>query len=100
MRPHNRDIASPRDEARCLLCHTTIAQDPDALAAPSYRQEEGVGCEACHGPGSLYIVPEVMADRAKFLVAGGVVPDETSCRRCHRDPAGFDYATWRPRIAH
>lgn len=100
MRPHLRDLESPLTDERCLLCHTTSALDPDALLARGYRREEGVGCEACHGPGSLYADPEVMADRERFLAAGGVVPDERTCRRCHRVRERFDFATWWPKIAH
>lgn len=99
-RPHLRDLESPLTDERCLLCHTSAALDPDALLARGYRREEGVGCEACHGPGSLYANPEAMADRERFLAAGGVVPDERTCRRCHRDRERFDFATWWPKIAH
>jgi hypothetical protein len=43
---------NPREDDRCLLCHVTGAQDPDALFASSFDKTEGVGCESCHGPGS------------------------------------------------
>lgn len=41
-------IASPEKDRRCLSCHTT--------GSGKHKQtiEEGVGCEACHGPGSGY----------------------------------------------
>lgn len=41
-------IASPANDRRCLSCHTT--------GGGKHQQtiEEGVGCEACHGPGSGY----------------------------------------------
>ncbi len=99
-RPAYRDVTEPISEKRCLLCHITVAQDPEALAAGSYRIEEGVGCEVCHGPGSLYMDPEIMSDREQFLAHGGVVPDETTCLRCHRNPERFDFATWWPKIDH
>jgi len=99
-RDHNRDITRPIEEERCLLCHLTIAQDPDALVADTYRLEEGVGCETCHGPGSLYMDPEIMADREQFLANGGIVPDDKTCRKCHRNPDRFDFATWWPKIDH
>ncbi len=99
-RPHFQDLTDPRTDDRCLLCHTTAAQDPDALFAQSFRREQGVGCEACHGPGSAYIDAEVMADRAAFVAAGGLVPDENTCRQCHRTPDGFSFEEWWPRIAH
>jgi hypothetical protein len=99
-RPHYRDLESPLDDDRCLWCHTTVAQDPDALPADSYRPQEGIGCEACHGPGSLYAREEIMSDRRLFLAKGGIVPDENACRRCHRDPERFHFAEWWPKIAH
>ena len=99
-RPHFRDMTEPITEDRCLLCHTTAAQDPDALLAAGFRREEGIGCETCHGPGSLYLDPEVMADREQFLSRGGIVPDEKTCQKCHRNPDGFDFAEWWPKIAH
>jgi ankyrin repeat protein len=35
----------------------------------------------------------------ELLAAGGIVPDEAVCRRCHRDE-GFDYAERVVRITH
>jgi hypothetical protein len=99
-RPAYQDITEPITEDRCLLCHVTVAQDPDALLAGSYRIEEGVGCETCHGPGSLYMDPDVMADQEKFLAAGGIVPDEKTCMKCHRNAQRFDFETWWPKIDH
>lgn len=100
LRPHYRDVQDPRRDHRCLLCHVSGAQVPDAIHAPAFRPEEGVGCEACHGPGSLYVDPEIMADREAFLAAGGRIPDETTCRQCHRRADAFEFATEWPKVAH
>jgi len=100
LRPHYQDLESPISDQRCLLCHVTGAQNPDALFAESFRPEEGVSCEACHGPGSEYIEPETMADREAFLAAGGRIPDENTCRSCHRNSDRFNWAEWSPKIAH
>ncbi len=99
-RPHFQDMKDPQEDDRCLLCHLTGAQDPDALYAPSYEIEEGIGCETCHGPGSAYIATDVMADREAFLAAGGRIPDERTCQKCHRIPDMFDFAEMWPSIAH
>ena len=99
LREENRDIENPIEETRCLKCHTTGAQrwpvDPTAVVRPA----EGVGCEACHGPGSAYIEPEVMADSKRFLENGGNIPDELTCRGCHRDE-NFAFDEWWPKIKH
>ncbi len=41
-------IAEPQKDIKCLSCHATgSGKNPQIVS-------EGVGCEACHGPGSLY----------------------------------------------
>jgi hypothetical protein len=100
LRPNYQDMVNPMDDDRCLLCHTVGAQDENSLFAASYRTREGVGCEACHGPGSKYVAPEVMADHERFLANGGIVPNEQTCRSCHRNSERFDYAAMVPKIAH
>lgn len=99
LREENRDIENPIEEARCLRCHTTGAQEWPADPKRVVRQEEGVGCEACHGPGSAYIEPEVMADGKRFIENGGVIPDELTCRTCHRDE-NFVFDEWSSKIEH
>jgi len=100
LRPQYADLEEPIADDRCLLCHVTGRQDDDALFTASYREAEGVSCEACHGPGSLYIDPEIMGDREAFLAAGGRIPDENTCRSCHRRSENFDWAEFWPKVAH
>ncbi len=95
-----QDIVDPVDDDRCLLCHTVGRQDPDSIYDVTFRPEEGVGCEACHGPGSMYANSETMSDHEAFLAAGGRVPDEKTCRSCHRDSERFDWAEMWPEIEH
>jgi hypothetical protein len=99
-RPHFQDMENPREDDRCLLCHVTGAQDPDALFASSFDATDGIGCESCHGPGSNYMKRSVMLDHDAFLAAGGRVPDEATCTGCHRLAEHFDFAEWWPKIAH
>ena len=98
-REEYRDITHPSREQRCLMCHQTAAQNPHAEFADSYAPGQGLGCEGCHGPGSAYIDPAVMADREAFLANGGRIPDELTCRSCHRN-AEFDFMTMWERIRH
>jgi hypothetical protein len=100
LRPHYQDLEDPLSDDRCLLCHVTGSQDPDALFESSYRLQEGVSCEACHGPGSNYADAEVMVNREAFLANGGRVPDESTCRACHRRSENFDFEEMWPKIAH
>jgi hypothetical protein len=41
-------IKEPENNIKCLKCHSTGGGTATEL------KEEGVGCEACHGPGSVY----------------------------------------------
>jgi hypothetical protein len=100
LRPHYRDLEEPINDDRCVLCHVTGSQDPDALFSSSYRPQEGVSCEACHGPGSLYATAEVMSDREAFLANGGTIPDESTCKSCHRNSDNFDFDEMWSKIAH
>lgn len=99
-RPNYQDLDTPIADDRCLLCHVTGRQNDDALFADSYRAEEGIGCESCHGPGSLYMDPEVMADREAFLANGGLLPNEDTCRSCHRRSENFVFDEMWPKVAH
>jgi hypothetical protein len=99
-RPHFQDMKNPLKDGRCLRCHLTGAHDPDALYAPSYEMEEGIGCETCHGPGSGYLDSHASSNRTTFLAAGGVDPDQGTCRTCHRIDEVFDFDELWPLIAH
>lgn len=87
-------------KAECVKCHTT-----GALADGT--QLTGVQCESCHGAGSDYKKPTIMA-KAKWAAdpagqlklaqeAGLVVPDEKVCVTCHTKEGNanfkpFDFA--------
>jgi len=98
-REEYRDVRDPSLDPRCLLCHLTGAREPAASFAGTFSPEEGVGCESCHGPGGSYGNAASMADRGSFLSKGGKVPDEFTCRRCHRDEA-FRFLPRLERIRH
>jgi len=42
------NIKDPSSDSKCLRCHATGGGKTEEL------REEGVGCEGCHGPGSVY----------------------------------------------
>ncbi|MEK7409187.1 MAG: multiheme c-type cytochrome, partial [Acidobacteriota bacterium] len=89
-RPEAREIArisglreSPRQSPICLGCHATAAYAEQWEKDDTFRIEDGVQCEACHGPGSEYAEEKVMRDRQAAQKAGLVMPGERECMACH-----------------
>jgi hypothetical protein len=80
---------------KCLECHVT-----DVKTAA----DEGVGCEACHGPGSAYKSLSIMKDKAKAMENGLIEPTEAVCKKCHNEKSptfkGFKYDEWAKKIDH
>jgi hypothetical protein len=76
-------VEDPLKDETCLSCHTTAYKAKNK--AKSYKIEEGVTCEACHGPGSMYKKSSIMKDRKKSVEAGMVDKvDEKICVTCHK----------------
>ncbi len=89
----------PNKSPQCLKCHAT-GQGGAFLA--SFTVDEGVGCEACHGPGSEYMQEAIMRDGRAANAAGLKHPGRETCLPCH-EPAGgkpFDYEPALKKIAH
>jgi len=97
-------IADAQKADECLVCHTTAHGVEDGMKGAKFSHEEGVGCEACHGPGSLYKKRTVMKDREKAIAKGMLVPDEATCLKCHNEKSPtyrpFDYEAKSKAIAH
>jgi hypothetical protein len=98
-RDEYREVTAPIEEARCRACHTVGGHEENPPRVDGFRVEQGVGCESCHGPGSAYLDPDVMVDRARFLANGGRIPDADICVTCHRDEH-FDVDERYPKIRH
>lgn len=95
------ETLKPEDRKKdsCTVCHITGFGVADTVF-------EGIQCEACHGPGSLYKSPKIMskkkykdnreAQHKLALEAGLIVPDEETCTGCHNKKSptfkSFDYA--------
>jgi len=100
----------PHEAPECLKCHATAyGEDAAKFAKKPLAAKDGVQCESCHGPGSLYKKKKTMADQDKSVAAGMWEPgkDEKICASCHNDesptsdPAeGFDYEKRKEEIAH
>jgi len=77
----------PQKAKECLVCHVTAYDVPAAQKMATLTLEEGVSCEACHGPGSAYMKLKVMKDlyakKANAEDYGYVRSDEKVCLKCH-----------------
>jgi len=94
---------APDASPECLKCHVTGYGVKAELLGPKYDQTEGVTCEACHGPASLYKTPHMKGKEAG-LKAGMLVSDEKTCVTCHNESSPtykpFKYAEMVAKIAH
>ncbi|GAB4325674.1 MAG: hypothetical protein Kow0074_19580 [Candidatus Zixiibacteriota bacterium] len=68
--------AEEQKNEKCVGCHS-IGKDAEGNLLT------GVGCEACHGPGSEYKKMSIMKDHDAAVAAGLMTPDEEWCKRCH-----------------
>jgi YVTN family beta-propeller protein len=75
----------PQEAAICLGCHATASTAEDWEKDDTFRIEDGVQCEGCHGPGSEYATESVMRDRQAALKAGLAMPGERECMNCHAE---------------
>ena len=94
---------NPQKDKKCLKCHSTF-HSADAKLMRGIKENEGVSCESCHGPGSKYKSMTIMKNRQKAIDNGMVVPNEVVCKKCHNDESptfkGFDYAKAYAKIKH
>ncbi|HPI74226.1 MAG TPA: cytochrome c family protein [bacterium] len=80
-------IADAQKSAQCLQCHVTGHSAPPSAKAASYKLADGVGCETCHGAGSLYKEMKVMralhAGTQDAKTVGYRKGDKRQCVSCH-----------------
>lgn len=100
----SKGIDNPQESDACLKCHVTAHGVPDDLKGAKFSHEEGVGCEVCHGPGSLYKKRKVMKDHDASVAAGLLIPDEKTCLKCHNEESPtykpFDFEERWQKITH
>ncbi|MCW5978785.1 MAG: beta-propeller fold lactonase family protein [Bryobacteraceae bacterium] len=89
-KPESKKIAQisgiredPQESFTCLGCHSSGAQAEAWQKDDTFRVEDGVQCESCHGPGSEYATEAIMKDRAAAMKAGLQMPTEQTCMTCH-----------------
>ena len=104
----------PQKSPKFLKCHVTAYGVGKSSISDAFKAEDGIQCESCHGPGSDYISLKIMnrpkfkedrkGQQKLFLEAGGIMPTEKDCVRCHNkeSPAykGFAFAESLKKIAH
>lgn len=99
----DKGIDDPTKSEKCMRCHTTAWNLKDQHGE-KFNYEDGVTCEACHGPGEKYKAMQIMKDRNKALENGLIVPDEKLCKTCHNPESPtykpFDFATKWKLIKH
>lgn len=77
----------------CLPCHVTGWQQPGGVCrVDKTENRREVGCESCHGPGSLHLVTPT-----KDTI---VRPEASTCLRCHdhENSPHFAYETYLQQI--
>ncbi|MBN1350455.1 cytochrome C554 [candidate division KSB1 bacterium] len=98
----------PQKAKECLVCHVTAFEASDAQKAETLTLEEGVSCEACHGPGSEYkgmkVMKGIYAKTMKGADYGLIAPSEEVCVKCHNTKSPtyqkFEYAKAVKIVSH
>ena len=98
----------PQKAAECLECHVTAYKAAAELKESTLTMEEGVSCEACHGPGSEYKSMKTMkalyAGEIKGETVGLIEPTNEVCVTCHNEKSPtykeFVYEEAVKKIAH
>ncbi len=108
--PHAKALeALPEEDhgkPECMRCHVTGWEGPAGFSSMDETpQLAGIGCEVCHGPGSIYMDKETMKDRDASVAAGLVLPDEQTCLGCHNSesptfPGSFDFEAMKAEGVH
>ncbi|MFC1557439.1 multiheme c-type cytochrome, partial [candidate division KSB1 bacterium] len=108
-------VGDPQKAGECLQCHTTAyGVDASMLATGFEPAKEGIGCETCHGPGSLYRKASVMNAKkyqedpegtlAQWKELGLIEPDGNLCITCHNEKnpfhKPFNFEEFSAKIAH
>ena len=97
------------ESPECLQCHVIGHNVAANLIDKAFDYKDGVQCETCHGPGSVYKTISIMKDRQKAVAAGlKLAKDDAEieklCRTCHNEKSpgykGFKFEEKWPKIKH
>ena len=97
LRPYTRALAQqkrgvqdPATDWRCVKCHVSAFGVGEARLGRGYRNEDGVTCEVCHGPGGDYLLSHwegqdgfESREAAGFRIYRNIEERDLLCRSCH-----------------
>ena len=115
-----RGIDDPQSSDQCLKCHVTAFGKPAERLDKSFKPEQGVQCESCHGPGERHFKARLAAafdaeeedefgdeDAGYSPVPEGEIitrPEADTCLQCHNDESPaykpFCFCEFMPPIRH
>lgn len=96
---------SPAEAEACLKCHVTGGGTAKNVEA-SFKKEDGVGCESCHGAASAYKMIHAKGELEKSKAAGLNPGEKTAkaCQTCHNEESPtykpFKFEEMWSKIAH
>ncbi len=88
--------AKKTQDLDCVSCHVTGFGQPGGSNLAHLNGFTDVGCEGCHGPGSLHVKAPTRGANSHIIAQ----PDSTICATCHTavHSPRFDYADYRKRL--
>ena len=95
----------PHESEACLKCHVPGGGKATNIEK-TFKMEEGVTCEVCHGPASGYKIVHSKGDIKKSVEAGLIEGDKTGkfCLTCHNSESPtfkeFKFEERWAKIAH
>ncbi len=99
-----KGIEDAQKSDKCLKCHIAGFGATAAEKGAKYDMTEGVGCEACHGPGEKYKDMKIMKDPKLAAENGLITAGEKECKACHNPESPtykeFKFADATKLIAH
>ncbi len=101
-------VADPQKSEKCLKCHTPSLDVDPALISSTFKVDQGVQCESCHGPGSDHVVNmKAMLktkDKSTPMAIDKIELEEKSCVKCHNSESPnykpFVFDEFWTKIAH
>ncbi len=97
-------VSEEKSNVDCVRCHATAPASggPEATDVHTYRTDESVGCESCHGSGKAHIDNPT---KDNIVGLGESCPEcviESICTSCHTPKwdQGWDLPTRLPAVHH